>query len=148
MNTLVCKLWTGEPMWLCSTVPCDIWPSSGTGSLLNVVIHINEFASLWSRLNSSVSGLCFDHKDFFGTFFFVIFDHIANIPALILHPVVVNNQGKAIMGLCVNFYTAELEKSGKKLKYSLYVLFFQSPVSNAHWKKNPGRNVICFSETM
>lgn len=32
-------------VWLSSTVHCDIWPqSSGTGNLLNVVIHINEFA--------------------------------------------------------------------------------------------------------
>lgn len=31
-------------LWLSSTVHCDIWPSSGSGNLLNVVIHINEFA--------------------------------------------------------------------------------------------------------
>lgn len=58
-------------VWLSSTVCCDIWPqSSGTGNLLNCGYSHQWVCSLWGRLNSSVSGLCFNHKDVFMYFFF------------------------------------------------------------------------------
>jgi len=46
---------------------------------------------------------------FLGVFSFVS-DHIANLSAVIWHLVVVSNQGKAVMDLCVGFHAAEPEE--------------------------------------
>lgn len=98
---------------------------------------------MWSRLNSSLSGLFLWLQGHFLIFFFP--DCIASIPAVTWHLVINSNQGITVMVLCVGFQVAELEKWGKKVKFLLYHLYSQSPGTHAHWKT--GRNVIYVSET-
>lgn len=111
-------------MWLSSTVCCDIWPSSGTGNCLNVVIHINEF----SRLNSSVSGLCFWSQGCFYVLFFVLIGNI-NTPGPILHLAVIIIKGK-LSQICVQASTLlSLRHEGRRETMSL-ISFIFSPRSS------------------
>lgn len=103
---------SGTSMWLSSTVCCDIWPSSGTGNLLNMVIHINEFAHCEAGWIAPFQVSALITRMFLCTFFIVIGN--TNTPGPILHLVVVNVKGKWLW-VCVQVSTLlSLRNEGRR----------------------------------
>lgn len=140
MNTLVCKLWTGQCLCGCPVLCAVIFDlrAQALETFLIVVIHINEFAHCEAGWIALFQVFALITRMFLCTFFFVIIGNI-NTLCPILHLVFIIIKGKLLWIYVQASTLLSLRNEGRKeaIPFIHFIFFpqFQPAITTARTNK-------------